>query len=671
MKTKEVLDTVIKKAKKKTEILKPEKIRETVSARIDKNLAKLKRDVGQKIAEKKSRFGRLELIIDNLEKYTKEKNGVWAKIALAGLSIISFFSFIKNTSVGRFFGLSDKKKEDEETVKEDEAKEDEETVEDKKTKEEYEKIKEKITLLEKDKKEKIDWILRNLNVTEKEAKIIAKNPFTADAGRILGTKAIPVIKDGVPYLVKNVKEGIIEGGKKVAYGLATSGAYIAMEYYKDMSDLFANDDKGKRIANWIRKNAKGTETEKQGYKVADFIGDYIDPTANYLLSSVSYGVVFTGAAAYNVFVKGKGVGKSALGVILKSLGWPVSIPFYITKKGGGMIKGVYKGGKWTTETYKKAKEVVSRVPEKDKNIVEKYKKKLTKIEQEIKKQDDLAKKKMKEISELKKTNPEKAKKMAAEFDKKTQKNINGINRKLKKMLGNTNLEKCDKATKKRLQKMIKESCKKSMNTKFYRLIKSAKGKSLFVGVALAITMFGGREKISEKLENGELLKLLKEFGPETLQLLLHIMAPFGVTDFYSAISGETMLTGKKLSFGDRVGHALWGVAGVAGDTLAIVTGGTSSVIMRSIKAGLKGAGKSDKIAKAMKAIPKITELAGKMGWKNLVKTVSSPKAIKALKTTKYSGYGLAIGHTVYETDLISYLGQKLIYTGPDIGTKGF
>ena len=326
---------------------------------------------------------------------------------------------------------------------------------------------------------------------------------------------------------------------------------------------------------------------------------------------------------------------------------------------------------------KNAKEISSKNPKQE---LEKWKEKF-KFEEElldIKKNGAELQAEFQRITELKKTNPTQAEELAKKFEAKNRKFILGK----EKMFSEASNSSKAKAALFREADLGKEAIEfekltgKEM-TKFIngidesllgKVIKSTKGRLKFAAILAVPMFFLEKRAIKEKNPQIETLELCEELGKDTLQLIADIAAPFGVSDWYTLFSGEEYITSKKVKGWERWSRGIWGVASTTADAVAILTGGASSATERAIATSMRAAGKAEKIEKAIASVPRIVEVAGKMGWKNFFNTIKdagkSPGAIKALqKTSKYAyvGGGMAT---------IGGIGYDLIYEGPAVGDAG-
>ena len=164
------------------------------------------------------------------------------------------------------------------------------------------------------------------------------------------------------------------------------------------------------------------------------------------------------------------------------------------------------------------------------------------------------------------------------------------------------------------------------------------------------------------------MNMMQELGPDLGQLLVDVLPGVGtVSNFWSALSGKEMVSGKDVSgLADRASNVAWGIVGAAGDALTILgsvpSGGTivvANVLARITKAA-KGGSKT--AAKMIEMWPRFEKLAEKMGgFKNLADkmlkyTRENKSAIgKGLRTTEK--IGMATGSVL----LVGGVGYHLFY----------
>ncbi len=170
---------------------------------------------------------------------------------------------------------------------------------------------------------------------------------------------------------------------------------------------------------------------------------------------------------------------------------------------------------------------------------------------------------------------------------------------------------------------------------------------------MAYDIYSVKDQFKEKMLDGELRALIKEVGLDTLQLILDIMSPLGSTDWYTAISGKEILTGKKVEGWDRWSRLVYGTYSLTSDIVAafasVPTAGAGGAAVYGganiLEAGLRAAGKSDDLIKtAQKLIPKITELAQNSGGiMNLIKRLRTISGSVMLGEAAYYG-----GNMIYE-----------------------
>lgn len=200
--------------------------------------------------------------------------------------------------------------------------------------------------------------------------------------------------------------------------------------------------------------------------------------------------------------------------------------------------------------------------------------------------------------------------------------------------------------------------------------KLASGIGLVVGSATVVyEMYEASEEGKVALADIEIGEILKQVGPETLELVLDVLSPFGVTDWYALVSGKGIITGRDLSGWERASRAVFGTYSLVTDSLALAaavgtapaagTGGAAvyageNAIEAAVRVALKGAGKSPEIIALMqKLLPRLTELAKEVGgYKDLLLRIQrmakqGTYAVMAVEGVKLSYAGYQI---VYNTD---------------------
>jgi hypothetical protein len=201
-----------------------------------------------------------------------------------------------------------------------------------------------------------------------------------------------------------------------------------------------------------------------------------------------------------------------------------------------------------------------------------------------------------------------------------------------------------------------------------RIIHSVNGRLKVAAFLVLPTIFLEYKKEIKDDPKASFSKLIREIGPEVLQVVADVISPFGASDWYTLFSGQEIITGKNVKGWDRWSRGLWGMAGATGDLVGVFSVGAGSIASRSIMAGLRGIGKADKIKDALKILPKVRELGGTLGWKNLFQAITDFKsgketALSALKVTSKVANTAAILNS--GTQLIGGIAYQMFYAGPD------
>lgn len=123
----------------------------------------------------------------------------------------------------------------------------------------------------------------------------------------------------------------------------------------------------------------------------------------------------------------------------------------------------------------------------------------------------------------------------------------------------------------------------------------------------------------------ELMEIMKEIGPETLQLVLDILSPYGLSDWYTVFSGKGLITQKEVSGWERVTRVVFGSYNLTTDLIATVggavtveAGGAGGAAIYGganvVEAALRAAGKSPALIAAVnKILPKIAVMGREAG----------------------------------------------------------
>ena len=182
---------------------------------------------------------------------------------------------------------------------------------------------------------------------------------------------------------------------------------------------------------------------------------------------------------------------------------------------------------------------------------------------------------------------------------------------------------------------------------------------------LVYEAYQANEAGKDMIIDGELTQLGKEIGWTTLETIIDVMCPFGLTSFWTAASGEEMLTDRKLSGWERVFRLGMGTYSAVTDTIGVLAavatspaagaGGVgvyagANAVEAAVRLALRGVGASDDLINTgTRLIPRLTELAKKVGgYKELL--------LRMQKVARGTGYALTgataafMGYTVlYDT----------------------
>lgn len=169
-------------------------------------------------------------------------------------------------------------------------------------------------------------------------------------------------------------------------------------------------------------------------------------------------------------------------------------------------------------------------------------------------------------------------------------------------------------------------------TKEYgKSILKSRGKFAVVfGIAnVVIESYQLTQENKEAIVKKELMEMVKEVGLDTVQIILDILCPFGLSDWYTVVTGEEVLTGKEVSGWSRAGRAVFGTYNVATDLIAVAggvvtapAGAEGAIAVATVadaaegaaRLALKGAGKAPDIIKRIpEIIRSLTMMAHSVG----------------------------------------------------------
>ncbi len=289
-------------------------------------------------------------------------------------------------------------------------------------------------------------------------------------------------------------------------------------------------------------------------------------------------------------------------------------------------------------------------------------KKIEAIRDQAKSSDDLIKSSIAERAEM-----IKAGKTAAEieaFDKVVQDLLKESSDKANDVLRGIDVAKMTKDEKTALKQLLTKDLSVGLGMKSILKEVGGRGKiALVIGSAYVVYQtYEANKEGKEMLVDGELSEIASQIGWETLELVLDVLSPFGLTDWYSAISGKGIITGRELSGWERGTRVVFGTYSLVTDALAVAaavgtapaagTGGAAvyageNAIEAAVRVALKGAGKGPEIIElTRKLLPRLSQMAESVGgYQKLLMRIQrlakqgtyAVMAVEAVKMT-YAGY---------------------------------
>lgn len=160
----------------------------------------------------------------------------------------------------------------------------------------------------------------------------------------------------------------------------------------------------------------------------------------------------------------------------------------------------------------------------------------------------------------------------------------------------------------------------------------------------------------------ELMEIMKEIGPETLQLVLDILSPYGLSDWYTVFSGKGLITQKEVSGWERATRVVFGSYNLATDLIATVggavtvkAGGAGGAAIYGganvVEAALRAAGKSPAlIATVNKILPKIAVMGREAGGYD--------KLLRSFHKIAKRGMQVTLG---IEMSRMAYAGYQIVF----------
>lgn len=206
--------------------------------------------------------------------------------------------------------------------------------------------------------------------------------------------------------------------------------------------------------------------------------------------------------------------------------------------------------------------------------------------------------------------------------------------------------------------------------------------ALVFGVAnVVLESYEVSKKSNEERIQKEIIDIAGEIGLDTLQIVLDVMSPFGISDWYTVFWGKEALTGKEATTSERITRGLFGTYNLVADALAVAGGvvtaegagaGGAAIYAgeNAVEIALRSASKSKLIyGTVQKLMPKIALLAKDAGgYKNLFKIVKSEKMTKALelmqKTKKVTGTAM-IGLAAVDVAKVTFAGYQILFDTKD------
>lgn len=182
-----------------------------------------------------------------------------------------------------------------------------------------------------------------------------------------------------------------------------------------------------------------------------------------------------------------------------------------------------------------------------------------------------------------------------------------------------------------LNSIVRKELSASLGIK--AVVKEVKGRgkaAIVIGTGYAVyEAYQANKDGKDLLIDGELTELGEQIGWEALATIINVMCPFGGTDFWTAATGEEIITGRKLEGWERALRLGMGTYSAVTDTIGVLaavatspaagTGGVgvyagANAVEAAVRLGLRGLGASDDIINTgTRLVPRLTELAQKVG----------------------------------------------------------
>ncbi len=251
------------------------------------------------------------------------------------------------------------------------------------------------------------------------------------------------------------------------------------------------------------------------------------------------------------------------------------------------------------------------------------------------------------------------------FDQQVRDHLKASGRQAEGMLDELSRATLSAEEKVALNSILRKELSASLGIK--AVAKEMKGRGVFsfaIGTGyLVYEAYQANESGKDMLIDGELTELGEQIGWTTLETIINVLCPFGLTDFYSAAMGEEILTDRKLGGWERALRLGMGTYSAVTDSLGVLaavasspaagTGGIgvyagANAVEASVRLALRGLGASDDIIDTgTRLLPRLSELARKVGGHREL-------LARMQKVARGTGYGMA-GATA------AFMGYSVMY----------
>ena len=178
-----------------------------------------------------------------------------------------------------------------------------------------------------------------------------------------------------------------------------------------------------------------------------------------------------------------------------------------------------------------------------------------------------------------------------------------------------------------------------------KLLRSATGRLKYAALLMIPTLYMKHKEIKKQNPEARLLEIFKELGLEGVQLTVDILAPYGVSDWYTVFTGYQLVTGRELKGWDRYSNILWGTFSMASDILAtIATPPTAGAGGAGVYGGanlLEAAGRltsnASLLEKLRDALPNLVDIVREIGVDRFVEIAQSIKDADSFKEKAIGG----------------------------------